>query len=369
MSIRVAPSLLGDPVSCFLVDHRGYLVTGTCLGNVTCWKLTSILYQKTKRGIAWNMGKEGKRMDNMQENIEEGKGTEMEEKQEATFDGDVKAETISQMSSIFHSGLYQCLVLASSSDECIRDLFCTSQGPNANSLFALVGDQHAKIWDSLRPESVQIVRFRRQHLYETCPNTITLCENGKVFIVSAGSNDIYSLNLETMQHNFEKLPVVIGASATVGDLYQNKLVWTEVVGDGQETKILNLSANKSDAVINWRFPRTNKHYWGFQLHGEYIAYISNWSRLKIYRVQTRDLVYRIEAHEGNILTFCWDRDSLDDLYTLGVDRTIAWWSKGQLCKRWKVEGSLGLWYPHILKKYGDILFYSADDGVYALILK
>jgi hypothetical protein len=163
-------------------------------------------------------------------------------------------------------------------------------------------------------------------------------------------------------------------------------------GGAQSVRVYRASTR--DQLMHFPFERANRHYWGFQLVGSLMAYVSNYRTLKVVTLDKGDLVHRM-PHTMFVVTFIFepavpsssssssfssssssssaaaqDTNSYD-LFTLCSDRSISWWRDGQLARRFTdLAGEVGSkGYPHILRRHGHFLFYSADDGVYYVDLE
>lgn len=242
MNILACPSVFGDPITSFAVDvTRGYVITGSALGAVKVW-IQPRLFPKGSACVAADFGDEKRE----------------KSKEEGSWMGWIMGEKEKKEKEEFH-----CIVLSKSSEECVRDFYFQEE-----NIFAVIGDQHIKVWLSYSDPVFQITRFRRQHLYTTCSSTIPLHDNGQVLLVQAGSAELLHMNLNTSEQFENTLPFSLAKAGIAVDLKSNRLVTCEVVESGQELRITNLETRNVQTIA---FPRRDKHYWGFQLSSIFSA--------------------------------------------------------------------------------------------------
>jgi hypothetical protein len=232
---------------------------------------------------------------------------------------------------------------------------------------ALVGDLHVKIWNSYQDPLYTMVKYRRTHQFSSCATTYALAHEDKVVLLTADSDDGFFLDLNAPENQAEyKMPLLKKAIPVFFD--HRYIVVAEVHSNGPQTVLLH-DINTSKVAHTFKCHRQDKFYWGFQLSGNQMAYVTNQNRLKVVEIgEPWTLLHRLDGAGGSrILTFLFDAQQ--DVWTLNSDHSLNRWRQGTLVQRWAVDGDFDAGYPHILYRCGPYMFYSADDGVYAILVE
>lgn len=326
----VAPVLYGDPITHIDADvSEAILVTGTPSGRVFVWmidQVTDASLAEDKRGIA---------------SVTDAKGSPIDSKEVASH--------------------FTCRILARSSDECIRGLFV-----DGGKIYALIGDLHVKYWGSCADLGFQLIKFKREHSFSLCSNTFALVKDHRVLLLVQGSNEGCMLDVRALHQSSVKLNVPRGIQPC--DFDGSRLVWLESsIDEGRVAKVWDLSTLGLIAEIP--FPRAEKHYWGFQLSGENMCYVTGANRIKVWKLsKPAQLLHVLTGHKQRIVSL-WSDQTGTLVMALGSDQKLKIWREGKAVYKAKnLPGSWTLGYPYLLKCTKEFVFYTADEGVFAFRL-
>jgi len=119
------------------------------------------------------------------------------------------------------------------------------------------------------------------------------------------------------------------------------------------------------------FPRKKKHYWGFQLRGDELCYVSNQNVIKIYSISQETIISRLKEHSRFIVALEFSESR--EIVSLSSDKLVLWsptkhsgWIATQIITN--IPGKFVASYPYQVKKKGDYIFYHTDHGTYCVNL-
>lgn len=321
-NVLAIPSVIGDPFTCFDVqDEYGYLVTGTAIGQIALWRLDHLLSSNALQAM-----------------------NEQEIEKEKQKDKEVI-----------------CRIMSPNSEEGVRYVYFDDV-----QVFAVVGDLHLKLFASVHSASPHIIRFERNHNYQTCGNCYTLKSDHQVVLVNVGASDGVLVDTDKMRQTQFRLELPKGVIPC--DFDGARFVYLEVDKEGDKAvKVFNVNDLKLKHEL--KFNKKKKHYWGFQLMGDEIVHVCCQKKLKIWNLNDLSQpVWKTVAHDERILAFEKSPDK-QTIISLGADKKIKFWRNRSLVATYSnIQGTFRLGYPYALKQVGTRLFYSADEGIFVLQL-
>jgi len=365
-SLLVCIGIVGDPITAFVVDAESqYLVTGSANGQILLWKLDK-----------------------------------------GEIDTNIK------------NSQYICRVLSVSSDECIKHFILS---PNLfPSLLSVIGDAHLKVFRDLFPEEEKvadrenapnheysIIKLDRQHTYASCSNSysfhsydsnsqlhhvLTLHPGNeqqheiKVKQKTLANNENANGTIDELKSLIQQVPILYRFPVNSIPVYysatNNKILLLQTKADnGQKILLMDewplkqqfhSSFVPSVPIPLLSFPSSHKHYWGFQLANNFLAHICCHNKIKVYKINnnTCALVHKLVVHKDRVISFLlFANDSSCLIISLGADNKVKIHRDGQLIYKVKnVKGIFRLNYPYLLQvqKHSNLLFYTADEGLFAL---
>jgi len=338
----VAP-IENDPITCIEYDAaRGYAIVGSMSGRIAAYLVN---FDESDKPKDQAVVPESKAIDGAPA-------------------GPVRVISSSQQGRLEVT----CTILAPKSDESIRSIHLDKQ-----RILAIVGDVQVKEWDSIS-HAVRVRPFRRAHHYGICTNSYTLCAGPRVLIMTTGSRDSQYFDLSDEARAHDLFPTIVRCGLpgrTIPVAFDGtRVVWVERIPSvGRSVKVQDLTTVPPTTLAEMSFTRPNKFYWGFQVSGSRIAYVTNHSIIKIWELNNKEkFLFKFTAHKSQVLAFIF-RDEGRELITLGDDNKIKMWRDGVLVRKLiRINGKFHSGVPYILKRFGDWIFYSADDGVFSIHL-
>lgn len=371
------PSSNTDPVTAFDVDEEsGYMITGTAGGKVYCWRLDHILSPTdtpaaseepapASVGVDEKTSAAAAALPSVTIDIPARGSTAAQPREDTARRG---TSTTPSTPTVYAFGPtdvtseYICRMLSKQSEEGIRNVFMKGR-----DVYAIVGDVHAKHWSSPLAQTFDMIRFRRQHNYSVCTSTYTMSCKDSVLLLQTGG-DSHFVPLETPAEQGPGKFVL--PSRTIPSYYDGKrVVWVEEKKTGE--KVVGVfDVATGEQLHELTFEKKLKYYWGFHLDGDDLVYISNSNVLKVWDLtKPSKWKHKLQGHSaGVILSFCFG-ERKGEIITLGSDAKIKVWRDGALVRNYKkIKGEFKLGFPHLLRRYGRRVYYTADDGIYVLVL-
>jgi hypothetical protein len=271
---------------------------------------------------------------------------------------------------------YMYKELCDFSEEGIRSIYSLS---SSGRVFAVVGDLICKVWKGVASESVDFIKFKRVHEYLTCQSTFVAESGPHIALVTSGSSDLHYLNLISLEQKRIELPIMNSSFPAYYDGDAMVLVKSSDSSDTHYVEIWNNLLNShsgSEKLASLKFPSSKSSYWGFQLNPSKtrLIIVSVHCKFSIWDISKKDSCKKLTsfaAHKGSVASFLVEEDEHGELViiSIGSEKVIKIWH-GTRCVRKirNISGEFQMGYLYFVKRYGDFLFYTADDGLYCIPL-
>lgn len=310
---------------------------------------------------------------------------------------------------------YTTVQLAQSSDEGIRAIYL-----NESKVHAVIGDLHIKCWAAYHRPGYQLVKFKRQHNFGICAATTTLQHGMQTLLVAAGHLEGHLLDMSSLKQF--NLNLVVPRRCVPSYFDGNRLSFVEKDMDTGSKVMWVYDCHTQERKQSFFFPKAHKHYWGFQLNGDRMIHVSCHNKIKVWDINNNHQpLFKLVAHADRVFSFLVDRypafssqpsptsssqlsspspasptsptsapapasasaqltataiegaeglveDALE-IISFGADRKIKiWYNDRCVIKIRKLMGSWHRGHPYTVKRYGDYLFYTADEGIFVVKL-
>lgn len=334
----LAPATRGDPYTCVTFWKSPLcIVTGTAGGLVHLWTLPQ-LFEEAKE-------------DYQQVLIAKDAFSEKGREQEAK---------------------YACRMLSQESEEGIRALHVSTDG----TLYALVGDLFCKTWKDGDAETLEYFKFKR--INQSLPYCMTYCIycNPNIAMIPSGGSYLHFVDLNSLEQWIVDFKVPQYSIPTYYD--HDRLILVQYrQEDSPEVQIWKGFSQNSElpqctAVI--KFPTSKSSYWGFQMgpSASKLVIVSLQCKFSIWDLTSSPCtkIKSFNAHSGTIVSFLVEEEKETGemvIISIGSEKVLKIWKDCKLIRQIRnISGEFQLNYPYFIKRFGDWLLYSADQGIYCI---
>jgi len=390
---QLAPSEKGNFITCleYYPHFGGWLLTGYASGRLTAWKLdqdgtpasqinddeitddfseTLQQREKLKSLVSDNAEKRGDVCTDIHF-VEVGTALQVLKKA-----GPLRSRARTELGP-FREGEFIGRVLCRATrtiNEAVRYLYVDNE-----KICAVIGFSRVLIWENLKsihtPTNISEYNYRmfnmNKRIYLTAWKNII-----RLYVVEMNSSKerlgpVFNLKTENLERSPTLQPLDAGTEVMCAD--EERLVTFQTKDDGSKELILYTLDCKTKLQSIY-FPRTSKHYWGFQIHGDLIAYVSQQNVIKLYSLESEKVVARLRGHKSFLIAFQFCENL--EIISLGSDRRICVWTPASKSDRkWvctqvikNVPGNFVPSNPYSIIRRGDRIFYHSDFGCFSVMI-
>eukprot|EP00808_Paulinella_micropora_P001477 g64769.t1 len=380
---KASPSLPGDPITSFALDEKaGFLITGSAFGRICLWRIDHVVNDDSDQSD----GKQPPRREPLSDIASTDKqplspsesaspvptkgrkrpslrvpASLSSKRQSATRKTRLTRYIPEETDPEFR---YICRILTKQSPEAVSGIFCDPE----LGLFAVIGDLHYRYWGSFADVGGTSSNFRRSvsHTYRTCDDSFTLVAGCQVLILTRGREGFWQ-DLSNKTRRDVKIELSSGAVPVAFD-GERAVIQTMMKKGGSEIVVVKLDGTEEQKLT---FPRSHTADWGFRLCGDVLVHVCCRNKIKTWDVATGKCLSRLQVcTQADLIAY--DAALTEEgvsIVTIASDRTLKVW-QGKSCLGY-FSGLLGkfrLNYPYIIVRQGRRICYTADDGVFTVLL-
>ncbi len=308
---------------------------------------------------------------------------------------------------------FQALLLRNRSDEAIQAIYIVEETAPYNkagiikpgTILAVVGSLSITIFPDIRRSTSPLrMDFRRPF---TMGTTYVSQHKNYVTLFTPGDPGSSVLLDSTMQMQFPLNKLEIPTTAVPVFFNGQTIAWCAptqafrvegakagaVVTDSSNVKLVTFSVMllkvflaQSQVLTHFIYYTQDKSVHSHQITGDNIVTVLHGNKIQVHKMFSQSQwgdpsktvadhleisrqmrIRKFVAHkEGQILTILAD-DKGDSVITIATDKKIKLWYKSTLVAKFvNIGGSFNHPFPVVMRRYGNMLVYTANDGVYAL---